>query len=103
MDGYPALAKALTDSCQNITFNSGAGPKGVRTSGIADGNLFFFHLKKYTESQYRRGRPYIGEYLDETDGQWLMGDRERSRYYNHSTYNDLIITGLVGLRPSMDG
>ena len=103
MDGYPALAKALTDSCQNITFNSGAGPKGVRTSGIADGNLFFYHLKKYTKSQYRRGRPYIGEYLDETDGQWLMGDRERSRYYNHSTYNDLIITGLVGLRPSMDG
>lgn len=63
--------------------------------------MFFHHLKKYTESQYRRGRPYIGEYLDEKDGQWLMGDRERSRYYNHSTYCDLIITGLCGLRPSM--
>lgn len=64
--------------------------------------LFFHHLKKYVESQYRRGRPYIGEYLDEKDGQWLMGDRERSRYYNHSTFCDLIITGLCGLRPSMD-
>jgi len=63
--------------------------------------IFFHHLKLYTESQYRRGRPYIGEYLDEKDGQWLMGDRERSRYYNHSTYNDLIITGLVGLRPEV--
>ena len=31
-----------------------------------------------------------------------MGDRERSRYYNHSTFNDLIITGLVGLRPRFD-
>jgi hypothetical protein len=32
-----------------------------------------------------------------------MGDRERSRYYNHSTYNDLIITGICGLRPQIDG
>lgn len=31
-----------------------------------------------------------------------MGDRERSRYYNHSTFADLIITGLVGLRPQED-
>ncbi|MBQ0072714.1 MAG: exo-alpha-sialidase [Prevotella sp.] len=64
-------------------------------------DVWFYHIKKYTESQYRRGKPYIGEYLDETNGQWLMGDRERSKYYNHSTYNDLIITGLVGLRPNM--
>jgi hypothetical protein len=41
--------------------------------------------------------------LDETNGAWLMGDRERSRYYNHSTFNDLIITGIVGLRPQADG
>ncbi|MGN1262758.1 MAG: MGH1-like glycoside hydrolase domain-containing protein [Prevotella sp.] len=101
MNSCPRLAGALTDSCRNIVFNRGASPKDARECGMEDANLFFYHLKKYTESQYRRGRPYIGEYLDETDGQWLMGDRERSRYYNHSTYNDLIITGLVGLRPSM--
>ena len=49
-----------------------------------------------------RGKPYIGEYLDETTGYWLKGDQERSRYYNHSTWNDLIITGLCGLRPRQD-
>ena len=32
-----------------------------------------------------------------------MGDRERSRYYNHSTFNDLVITGICGLRPQPDG
>lgn len=63
---------------------------------------YFRELNKYVESQYYRGRPYIGEYLDESTGYWLMGDRERSRYYNHSTFNDLIITGLVGLRPRAD-
>lgn len=102
MDSYPELAKNITDSCRTIILSKAANTKDATLDSIADGNLFFYHLKKYTESQYRRGRPYIGEYLDETDGQWLMGDRERSRYYNHSTYNDLIITGLIGLRPSMD-
>lgn len=46
--------------------------------------------------QHHRGRPYIGEYLDEVTGYWLKGDQERSRYYNHSTFNDLMITGLIG-------
>ena len=64
---------------------------------------FFKQMKRYVESQHHRGRPYIGEYLDETNGAWLMGDRERSRYYNHSTFNDLVITGIAGIRPQADG
>lgn len=64
--------------------------------------VYFENMQKYVESQCHRGRPYIGEYLDETTGAWLMGDRERSRYYNHSTFNDLIITGLCGLRPQLN-
>ena len=66
-------------------------------------SAFFRQMELYVESQHHRGRPYIGEYLDETNGAWLMGDRERSRYYNHSTFNDLMITGVVGLRPQADG
>ena len=65
--------------------------------------VFFRQMELYVESQHHRGRPYIGEYLDEKNGAWLMGDRERSRYYNHSTFNDLMITGIVGLRPQEDG
>ncbi len=64
-----------------------------------DDSLYFRHMELYVESQYHRGRPYIGEYHDEITGYWLKGDQERSRYYNHSTFNDMIITGLVGLRP----
>ena len=65
-------------------------------------SLYFAELEKYMQSQHMRGKPYIGEYLDETTGFWLKGDQERSRYYNHSTWNDLIITGLCGLRPRAD-
>ena len=67
-----------------------------------DRNDYLFCIKQYAESQYRRGRPYIGEYLDEKTGYWLKGDNPRSDYYNHSTYADLIITGLVGIRPRKD-
>ena len=73
------------------------------TFSILRDSVFFRQMQLYTESQHHRGRPYIGEYLDENTGAWLMGDRERSRYYNHSTYNDLIITGICGLRPQLDG
>ena len=71
-------------------------------SQLALDSLYFAEIKKYMQSQHMRGKPYIGEYLDETTGYWLKGDQERSRYYNHSTFNDLIITGLCGLRPRQD-
>lgn len=62
---------------------------------------YFDQLQTLVKSQYVNGKPYIGEYLDEKTGVWLKGE-ERSRYYNHSTFNDLLITGLVGLRPRAD-
>jgi hypothetical protein len=36
---------------------------------VADSNYFSL-LNTYVESQYYRGRPYIGEYLDEKTGYW---------------------------------
>jgi hypothetical protein len=71
-------------------------------TSVVNDSVYFSQLEKYVESQYKRGRPYVGEYLDEVTGAWLKGDQERSRYYNHSTFNDLIITGLVGLHPRAD-
>ncbi len=65
-------------------------------------SIYFDQMEKYVESQHHRGRPYIGEYQDEVTGYWLKGDQERARYYNHSTFNDLMITGLIGLRPRLD-
>ncbi|MGJ7032248.1 MGH1-like glycoside hydrolase domain-containing protein [Niabella hirudinis] len=62
---------------------------------------YYMQLRKYALSQYAQGRPYIGEYMDENTGKWLTAD-ERGRYYNHSTFNDLVITGLAGLRPRAD-
>jgi hypothetical protein len=64
--------------------------------------------------------PWIDENLDPETGEWIArkilryrqnnttwsmakGGFERGKDYNHSTFCDLIITGLVGLRPQDDG
>lgn len=65
-------------------------------------NPFFNAFRTYTRSQYANGLPYIGEYQDEVTGDWINGKNDRSRYYNHSTYADLLITGVIGLCPRAD-
>ncbi|MGD0579731.1 MAG: family 43 glycosylhydrolase [Bryobacteraceae bacterium] len=61
--------------------------------------------------------PFIDEDLNPLTGDWIArsqlyamtpaqqadkGGKDRGRDYNHSTFNDLVITGLVGLRPRAD-
>jgi hypothetical protein len=107
--------KFRTRGCCNCEWDGAVWPFATAQTMTAFANLYnnykqsavtaadyFKLLERYVESQYYRGRPYIGEYLDEKTGYWLKGDQERSRYYNHSTFGDLIITGLVGLRPRAD-
>jgi hypothetical protein len=60
---------------------------------------YFGEFLTYVRSQHAGGKPYIGEYLDEVTGDWINGKGGRSRYYNHSTFADLLITGVIGLRP----
>lgn len=65
-------------------------------------SVFYNELHKYAWSHQKRGLPYLGEYQDEKNGEWLKGDNPRSSYYNHSTFADLIINDLVGLKPRED-
>jgi len=84
---------------------------------------YFETLKIYTKSHTLKRQdgkvvPWIDENLNPFTGDWISrtrlkswkngtwnpgkGGKERGKDYNHSTYNDLIITGLVGLRPRAD-
>ena len=58
-------------------------------------------LRGYARSQYKDGKPWIAEDLDAATGKWIV-DLPRSEDYNHSAYCDLIISGLIGLRPRAD-
>jgi hypothetical protein len=65
-------------------------------------NDYFDLLSTYVRSQYRvvdgERVPWIGESLQPLNGHWTS----ETRGYNHSTFADLVITGLVGLRPGDD-
>lgn len=75
---------------------------------------WFDVLEQYVRSQHIRTAwgtviPWIDEDLDPDTGEWIARSTlerkkqpppNRGRYYNHSGFADLIITGLVGLRPS---
>lgn len=58
-------------------------------------------LKQYTRQHYLNGGPDLQEDYNPDTGNVIVG-LPRSHDYNHSGYNDLIISGLVGLRPRAD-
>jgi hypothetical protein len=64
-------------------------------------NSYYDAFLTYVLSQHADGKPYVGEYLDEVTGVWINRN-DRSRNYNHSTFADVLITGVVGLRPRAD-
>ena len=76
---------------------------------------YFDTLEIYTRSQHLKLRdgsviPWVDENLDPFTGIWLARDLKiakgtfygRGDHYNHSSYADLVITGLAGLRPRAD-
>ncbi|MCW5977431.1 MAG: hypothetical protein KIT09_05110 [Bryobacteraceae bacterium] len=79
---------------------------------------YFTALKSYASSHYRKKEDgtvvsWIDENLNPFTGEWLARTilaadpkgqqyKERGKDYNHSTYCDLVISGLVGLRPQPD-
>ncbi|UOR03576.1 glycoside hydrolase [Hymenobacter aerilatus] len=73
-----------------------------KNHGTMTPQVYYDELRKYALSFQKKGVPYIGEYQDEKNGEWLKGNNPRSSYYNHSGFADLIITGLVGLKPRPD-
>lgn len=90
-----ASSQTLTGLINYLNDGQASSAEGMK-------DAFFAQMEKYVQAQHMRGKPYIGEYQDEVTGYWLKGDQERSRYYNHSTFNDLLITGICGLQPQAD-
>jgi len=91
---------------------------------VVDKRDFFETMKIYADSHrmvLEDGRivPWIDENLNPYTGDWIArtrlkswkngtwdpekGGAERGKDYNHSTFCDLVITGIAGLRPPPDG
>jgi hypothetical protein len=82
-----ALANLLHDYHQNVI--------------TADDYFRLFQV--YTRTHRKDGRPYLAEAAHPDTGSWAGHDSyNHSEHYFHSGYIDLVITGLVGLRPRDD-
>jgi hypothetical protein len=56
-------------------------------------------LHGYALTQMKNGSPYVAEAHDPSSPLWMYDQYGHSEDYNHSTFNDLVISGLMGLRP----
>jgi hypothetical protein len=73
-----------------------------KNHGKMTADVFYQKLHQYALSHQKNGKPYIGEYQDEKNGEWLKGDNPRSSFYNHSTFCDIVISDLIGVKPRAD-
>jgi hypothetical protein len=58
-------------------------------------------LQQYARQHFLNGEPDLQEDYNPDTGKVIVG-LARSHHYNHSEFNDLVITGLAGLRPRAD-
>jgi hypothetical protein len=60
-------------------------------------------LQTFSKTHRKDGRPYLAEACHPDTGSFAGHDSyNHSEHYFHSSFNDLVITGLVGLRPRDD-
>ena len=58
-------------------------------------------LRQYADLHFQGGKPDLEEDYDPATGKPIVG-LARSHHYNHSGFVDLIVSGMVGLRPRAD-
>ncbi|MCX8496677.1 MAG: hypothetical protein ORN51_10890 [Akkermansiaceae bacterium] len=106
-----------------ITLTGMANLLNNYTQDVVGKKNYYDLLKIYTKSHHLKREdgtvvPWIDENLNPTNGDWISrtrlktwkngtwdagkGGEERGKDYNHSTYCDLVISGLIGLRPRAD-
>ncbi|MDR0901301.1 MAG: hypothetical protein LBM92_00830 [Opitutaceae bacterium] len=73
-----------------------------RHHGPMTPRAYFDLLSIYARTQSRDGAPYLAEFHHPDRDCWLV-DRPIGAHYFHSSFCDLVITGLLGVRPRAGG
>ncbi|MFJ5986023.1 MGH1-like glycoside hydrolase domain-containing protein [Lentzea sp. NPDC092896] len=58
-------------------------------------------LRGYALTQRKNGEPYVAEAHHPDENRWLYDGKGHSEDYNHSTFNDNVLSGLLGIRPQL--
>jgi F5/8 type C domain len=64
-------------------------------------NDYYSVLSAYAFAQQKNGQPYVAEAHDSDNPVWIYDSFNHSEDYNHSTFNDLVLSGLLGIRPQL--
>ncbi|KAI5917574.1 Six-hairpin glycosidase-like protein [Camillea tinctor] len=63
---------------------------------------YYHYLHTYARTQQKNKRPYVAESHHPFDDSWSADSWNHSEHYAHSTNNDDVITGLLGILPQFD-
>ncbi|KAK7740020.1 hypothetical protein SLS62_011163 [Diatrype stigma] len=63
---------------------------------------YYQYLQTYARTQQKNGQPYVAESHYPLRDAWSADTTNHSEHYDHSTNNDDVITGLLGLLPQPD-
>ncbi|KAF4336779.1 coagulation factor 5 8 type domain protein [Fusarium beomiforme] len=63
---------------------------------------YYDMLHQYARTQYKNGQPHVAEAHHPDDNVWIYDGRNHSEDYNHSTFVDNVLAGLIGLRAQPD-
>lgn len=97
-------------------FQNGTNVAPMATASASYSDVYAAKLSALNDGEFKLERletnqPWIDENLNPYTGDWIartllrqrrQQPEERGKDYNHSTFCDLVITGLVGLRPRAD-
>jgi hypothetical protein len=105
------FATSITLRALANVLNDYAGKPGGLSHGISSADYFRTFLQ-YARSQQRKldsgeSIPWVDEDMHPLTGEWWARELKmkkagfygRGDHYNHSSFADLVITGVVGLRP----
>ncbi len=56
-------------------------------------------LSQFATLQHKNGVPYVAEAADGDTGAWIYDASDFSEHYNHSSFVDVVLTGLFGIKP----
>ncbi|KAI1172646.1 Six-hairpin glycosidase-like protein [Nemania sp. FL0916] len=76
----------------------------IYRAGVTNATSEQYHqyLQTYARTQMKNGMPYVAESHSPFDNVWSADSTNHSEHYDHSTNNDDVITGLLGIMSQAD-
>ncbi|MEU6524218.1 discoidin domain-containing protein [Streptomyces sp. NPDC046924] len=88
---WPFATSQTLTALANLLIDYPAQPHVDRTD-------YYAVLRAYALTHRKDGEPYVAEAHHPDEDRWIYDGRGHSEDYNHSTFNDLVLSGLLGIR-----